>query len=134
MEGGITPLYQNKKPTDIIRKSRLMVCNEMVFLSFIHFPDNPDRINPFFYVLLRMCRLFIAPRTSYIVNEYGTGNPGSDTRCDVGIDPASITLPHRNIHGDGIPEHRIPCYLVVTTSMFCVYRWDVRRGHSHRAG
>ena len=85
-----------------------MVCNEMEFLSFIHFPGDPDRITPFFYVLLRMYPLFITHRTSHTVNEYGTAHPRSDTRCDVGSDTPSLTFPTRNLHGDVTPEHRIP--------------------------
>ena len=111
-----------------------MVFNEKLFLSFIHVPGDPDRINHFFYVLLRMCPLFITDRNSHTVNEYITGIPRSNTRCDADNDPASITFLTRNIHGDVIPERRIPYNLVVTTSMFCKYRWDVRRGYSHRTG
>jgi hypothetical protein len=57
-----------------------MVFNEKLFLSFIHFPGDPDRINHFFYVLLRMYPLFITLRNSHTVNEYVTGTPRPDTR------------------------------------------------------
>jgi len=108
--------------------------NEKLSLSFIYFPGNPDRINHFFYVLLRMYPLFITRRNSHTVSEYITGTPRPDTRCDAGSDPASVTFLTRNIHGDVIPGHRIPDNLVVTTRMFRIYRWDVRRGYSHRTG
>ena len=111
-----------------------MVFNEKVFPLFIHFPGDPDRINHFFYVLLRMYPLFITPGTSHAVNEHGTGTPRPDTRGDAGSDPASVTFLTRNIPGDVIPGHRIPDNLVVTTSMFCLYRWDVHRGYPHRTG
>ena len=69
-----------------------MMVNEKLFLSFAHFPGDPDRIHHFFYVLLRMYPLFITPGNRYTANEYVTGNPGSDTRCDVASDPNSITV------------------------------------------
>ena len=111
-----------------------MVFNEKVFLSFIHFPGDPDRIHHFFYVLFRMYPLFITHGNSHTFNEPVTGNPGSNTRCDVGSDPASVPSLTRNIPGDVIPKHRVPYNLVVTTGMLCIYRWDVRRGYSHRTG
>ena len=69
-----------------------MVFNEKLFLSFINFPGDSDRINHFFYVLLWMYPIFITHRNSHAVNEYVTGNPSSNTRCDIGSDPSSITF------------------------------------------
>jgi hypothetical protein len=111
-----------------------MMFNETVFLSFIHVPGDPDRINHFFHVLLRMYQLFITPVTSHTVCKYGTGTPRSDTRCEAGYDPAPVPSLTGNIPGDGIPRNRIPDNLVVTTGMFRIYRWEVRRGYSYRTG
>ncbi len=61
-----------------------MMVNEEVFFSFMYFPGDPDRINHFFYVLPGMYQLCITPGTSHTVNDYGTGNPRPDTRCDDG--------------------------------------------------
>jgi hypothetical protein len=111
-----------------------MMVNEKLFLSFMHFPGDPDRIHHFSYVPLRVYHLFITPGTSHTVNKYNTGSSCPDTRCDAGSDFASVTFLTRNNHGDVIPGHGIPDNLVVTSGMFCLYRWDVCRGYSHQAG
>jgi hypothetical protein len=43
-------------------------------------------------LLLWMYPIFIAHRNIHTVNEYATGNPSSNSRCDVGSDPTSITF------------------------------------------
>ena len=80
-----------------------MVFHEMVFLAFLHFPGDPDRIHHFFYVLLRMYQRFITHRTSRTANEYITANPRTDTRRDTGSDPVSLPLPPGNLPRDRTP-------------------------------
>jgi len=70
-----------------------MAFNEKVFLSFIHFTGDSDRITHFFYQLLWMYPLFVTNRNSPMANQYVTGNPSSNTRCNAGSDPACITFP-----------------------------------------
>ncbi len=104
-----------------------MAFNETSFHSFINFLDDSGRINHFFYKLLWMYPIFITIRRSNTVNQYTPWNASPNTWCDVGSNTTCITFLTRNIHGDFSPEHRIPYNLVVTTSMFCVYRRDVCR-------
>jgi hypothetical protein len=111
-----------------------MAFNETIFLSFIIFRGDSDRINHFFYQLLGMYPVFIPDRNTHATNQYITGNHRSDTRFDVGCDPANSTFLNRSINGGFIPGHGIPYNLVITAGMFCVYRWDVRRRYSHRTG